>query len=185
MTVDTPPTIELQKGAYKVFKEAMAKVSLNLDLRDKPLLFSKRVERSRGRLNGVMQELYSSRFSTRTVTFDLPEEELTPDALKFIEEEEYTKLKKSIEQMKRSGLGAPKLIKLYPVSKGEIGRAVRISHSLSPSTETNPPVFVEEYKLGCGRYLHTVTFSYRQSEDLFWKSDYCRNQAANQVQQEK
>ena len=111
-------------------------------------------------------------FFDKNGDFDLPEEELTPDALKFIEEEEYTKLKKSIEQMKRSGLGAPKLIKWYPVQKAKLGGLSGYRIAYLRQQKTNPPVFVEEYKLGYGRYLHTVTFSYRQSEESFWKSDY-------------
>lgn len=173
VTVDTPPTIELQKGAYKVFKEAMAKVSLNLDLRDQALTFQQAGlnDLEEGSTRRYARIIFKS-FFDKNGDFDFPEEELTPDALKFIEEEEYTKLKKSIEQMKRSGLGAPKLIKWYPVQKAKLGGLSGYRIAYLRQQKTNPPVFVEEYKLGCGRYLHTVTFSYRQSEESFWKSDY-------------
>ena len=173
VAVDIPPTMELQKGAYKVFKEAIAKVSLNLDLRDQALTFQQvgLNDLEEGSTRRYARIIFKS-FFDKNGDFDLPEEELTTDALKFIEEEEYTKFKKSMEQMKRSGLGAPKLIKWYPVQKAKMGGLSGYRIAYLRQQKTNPPVFVEEYKLGCGRYLHTVTFSYRQSEESFWKSDY-------------
>lgn len=173
VTVDTPPTIELQKGAYKVFKEAMAKVSLNLDLRSQALVFQQAGlnKLEEGSTRRYARIIFTS-FFDKNEDFDLSEDELTPDALKFIEEEEYANLEKSIEQIKRSGLGAVKLIKWYPVQKAKLGGLSGYRIACLRQLETNPPVFVESYKLGCGRYLHTITFSYRQSEESFWKSDY-------------
>ena len=173
VTVDIPPTMELQKGAYKNFKEAIAKISLNLDLRDQALTFQQSGlnDREDGATRRYARIIFKS-FFDKDGDFNLPEEALTSDALKQIENEEYSNLKKGIEQIRRSGLGTTKVIKWYPVQKARLGglSGYRIAYIRQQRTE--PPVYVEYYKLGSGRYHHTVTFSYRQNEEPFWKSDY-------------
>ena len=173
VTLDIPPTMELQKGAYKTFKEVVAKISLNLDLRDQALTFQQTGlnDRVEGATRRYARIIFKS-FFDKDGAFDIPEEELTSNALKQIEDEEYSNLKKGIEQIKRSGLGVTKVIKWYPVQKARLGglNGYRIAYVRKQRTE--PPVYVESFKLGSGRYLHTVTFSYRQDEEGFWKSDY-------------
>ncbi len=174
VTVDIPPTMELQKGSYKNFKEMIAKISLNLDLRDQALTFQQvgLNDREEGSTRRYARIIFKS-FFDKDGEFDLSDEELTADALKQIETDEYSNLKKGIEQIKRSGFGVTKLIKWYPVQKARLGglSGYRIAYIRQQRTE--PPVYVEYYKLGSGHYLHTVTFSYRQNEEAFWKSDYC------------
>lgn len=173
VTVDIPPTIELQKGAYKSFKETVAKVSLNLDLRDQALTFQQAGlnDLEEGSTRRYARIIFKS-FYDKKSDFDLLDEDMTPEVLKLIEEDEYAKLNKSLEQMKRSGLAASKIIKWYPVQKIWLGGLLGYRTAYLRQLKSNPPVFVEEYKLVCGRYLHSITFSYRQSEESFWKKDY-------------
>ena len=173
VTVDIPPTMELQKGAYKNFKEVIAKISLNLDLRDQALTFQQAGlnDREGGATRRYARIIFKS-FFDKDGEFDLSDEELTSDALKQIETDEYSNLKKGIEQIKHSGLGVTKLIKWYPVQKARLGGLIGYRIAYIRQQRTEPPVYVECYKLGSGQYLHTVTFSYRQNEEAFWKSDY-------------
>ena len=173
VSVDIPPTMELQKGSYKKFKEAIAKISLDLDLRDQALTFQQAGlnDREVGATRRYARIIFKS-FLGKEGDFDLFNEEFTSDELKLIEDDEYTNLKKGIEQIRRSGLGITKLLKWYPVQKARLGglSGYRIAYIRQQRTE--PPVYVECYKLGSGRYFHTVTFSYRQNEEAFWKGDY-------------
>ena len=173
VSVDIPPTMELQKGAYKNFKEAVAKISLNLDLRDQALTFQQAGlnDLEEGSTRRYARIIFKSYFD-KDGNFEMSDDELTPDILKHIEDDEYSKMKKSLEQVKRAGLGAPKLIKWYPVQKVQLGGLSGYRVAILRQQGAKPPVYVEEYKLGCGRYLHTVTFSYRQNEEGFWRSDY-------------
>ena len=173
VSVDIPPTMELQKGAYKTFKEAVAKKSLNLDLRDQALTFQQAGlnDLEEGSTRRYARIIFKSYFD-KDGDFDMSDDELTLDVLKHIEDDEYSKMKKSLEQVKRAGFGSPKLIKWYPVQKAQLGGLSGYRVAILRQQGSKPPVYVEEYKLGCGRYLHTVTFSYRQNEEGFWKSDY-------------
>ena len=173
VSVDIPPTMELQKGLYKNFKEAAAKISLNLDLRSQALTFQQAGlnDLSIGSTRRYARIIFKSYYD-KDGDFDMTEDDLTPEALKYIEDIEYSKLKKSYNQIKRSGLGVPRLLKWFPVQKVHLGGLSGYKVSVLRQQGANPPVYVEEYKLGCGKYLHSVTFSYRQNEEGFWKSDY-------------
>jgi hypothetical protein len=173
VSVDVPPTMELQKGLYKNFKEVAAKISLNLDLRSQALTLQQAGlnDLSIGSTRRYARIIFKSYYD-KDGDFDMSDDDLTPDVLKHIEDDEYSKTKKSLEQVKRAGLGSPKLIKWYPVQKIQLGGLSGYRVAILRQQGSNPPVYVEEYKLGCGRYLHTVIFSYRQNEEGFWKSDY-------------
>jgi hypothetical protein len=165
--------MELQKGLYKNFKEVAAKISLNLDLRSQALTLQQAGlnDLSIGSTRRYARIIFKSYYD-KDGDFDMSDDGLTPDVLKHIEDDEYSKTKKSLEQVKRAGLGSPKLIKWYPVQKIQLGGLSGYRVAILRQQASNPPVYVEEYKLGCGRYLHTVIFSYRQNEEGFWKSDY-------------
>ncbi len=172
VVMDIPPTIELQKGAYKALKETMAKIVLNLDLRSQSLTFQQSglndfEEDSTRRYARIILKNYYDKDST----YDLADADMTPEAMKFIEDDEYKNLKKGFEQANRVGVSG-KLIKWYPVKKVRLSGMTGYRIAFLRQQRDNPPVYVEEYKIGNGHYLHSITFSYRQNEESFWKDDY-------------
>ena len=173
VTVDIPPTIELRKGNYKMLQEELAKTLYDLDLRVQALTFQQAGlnDLEEGSMRRYARIIFKSVFDENG-HFDWSDEKLSQATLMRIEEEEYAMAKKEIEQLKRSGFGSAKIIKWYPVRKVRLGGLSGYCIAYLHQQETCPPIYVEVYKLGSGRYLHLVTFSYRQSEEMFWKSDY-------------
>ena len=173
VSVDIPPTMELQKGSYKVFKETIAKITLDLDMRDQALTFQQSGlnDHEEGSTRRYARIVFKS-FFDKDQNFTLTDNELTPDVLKVIEEDEYANIKKGFDQINRSGLSTAKLLKWFPVKKVQVGGLSGYRIAFLRQQKTFPPVYVEDYKLGNGHYLYTITFSYRQSEESFWKEDY-------------
>lgn len=172
LSVDIPPTLELQKGACKILKETVAKITLDLDLRSQSLTFQQTG------LNAFDEEAFRryarvifKSYYNKDRLYDFTEEELTPDLLKLIEDDEYKKMKKSLAQANRIGESV-KLIKWYPVKKVCMNGLFGYRVAVLRQSHEHPPVYVEEYKIGNGHYLHCAIFSYRQNEEAFWKEDY-------------
>ena len=97
---------------------------------------------------------------------------LTIDALKRIEDIEYDNVKKGFAQIKRVGFDGPKLLRWYPIQKVSLDGLSGYRIALLFQQKSSSPVYLEEYKLDSGKRIHTITFSYRQSEESFWKEDY-------------
>lgn len=173
LSVAIPPTMELQKGAYKAFKEAAAKITLDLDMRSSSLTFQQAGlnDLAPGSTRRYARILFKSVYD-KDEDFTFNEDELTADVLKNLEDKEYSELKKMMDQVARSTGNQVKLIKWFPIQKIKFGGLSGYKISFLRQQRDNPPVYVEEYKIGNGKYLHCITFSYRQSESTFWKDDY-------------
>ena len=173
VTVDIPPTMELQKGVYKEMKEALTKRIYHLDARSQALVFQQAGlnDNEEGSTQRYARIIFKSYYD-KNGNFDFSEEELVPEVLKLLEVDEYKKIQKSLDQVARSGFVKPKLIKWYPITKVQLGGLIGYRIACIRQQGSMPPVYTEQYKVGVGKYLHTVTFSYRQSEESFWKSDY-------------
>lgn len=172
VSIDIPPTIELQKGVYKTFKETVAKITLDLDLRSQALTFQQSgLNEFEDGSTRRYARIILKNFYNEDVDYRLTEKEITPEVLSNIENDEYKNIKKGFEQANRVGVPA-KLIKWYPIMVVSLSGMTGYRVAYLRQQREYPPVYVEEYKIGNGHYLHSIVFSYRQSEEAFWKDDY-------------
>jgi len=173
LSVALPPTMELQKGAYKAMKEAVAKITLDVDMRSQALTFQQAGlnDLGPGSTRRYARILFKNVYD-KDKDFTFNEDELTDDLLKNLEDKEYSEVKKILNQAERSTVNQLKLIKWFPIQKIKLGGLSGYKISFLRQHLDNPAVYVEEYKIGNGKYIHCITFSYRQSESSFWKDDY-------------
>ena len=173
ISVDIPPTMELQKGLYKEKKKKMAKITLDLDMRDQALTFQQAGlnEGDEDASRRYARIIFKS-FPNNNRAVDLSDAKLTIEALKRIEDIEYDNVKKGFAQIQRVGFDGPKLLRWYPIQKVSLDGLSGYRIALLLQQKPSSPVYLEEYKLDCGKRIHTITFSYRQSEESFWKEDY-------------
>lgn len=172
VTFDIPPTLELQKGAYKILKEVSVR-HVGIDLCNEVLTVQQSglSKLDDGATRRYARIIFRSIFNN-DADFNFAVADFTPTLLKQIEDEEYTNAKATIMQLQRSGFGPIKLIKWYPIKKVQLGGLNGYRIAYLRQQKDRPVVYVEEYKMISGRYIHSITFSYRQEEAPFWENDY-------------
>lgn len=172
LTIEIPPTMELSGGAYQTFKNEMSKIVLNSNLTLQGLVFQQASlnDFNRNAMRRYARILISAK-TNREFAKLISQDSLAPDLLKLIEEEVYSSFKDGISS---SGLGMNnvRIIKWYPIEQARLGGLNGYKISLIRQSGTSPTVYVEEYTLGCGSQVYSVTFSYRKNEESFWKADY-------------
>lgn len=172
LTIEIPPTMEVASGAYRAVKNEIAKVVLNSNLGLQSLVFQQASlnDFNRNAMRRYARILISAK-TNREFAKLISQDSLEPDLLKQIEEEVYSSFNDGVAS---SGIGAykPKVIKWYPIEEARLGGLNGYKISLIRQLGTSPAVYVEEYTLGCGSLVYSVTFSYRKNEEGFWKADY-------------
>lgn len=169
-----PPTLEVQKGLYKLFMDQFKKSALEIDpsvdrVVAQPKGTNDLVPAAMGRYSRIIVETIMGAkgdFSKLDETYSAP----SPAELRELDVEFKKEVQLELDLATSRG-SKMTMVSWQPVKVVEVNGVVAIQITYTRSINDNTPALVHNYLIQNNDVMHSVIISYRESEKELWAED--------------
>ncbi len=174
-TYQIPPTMEIQGGNYKALNDTLREVAFNEKSPDRVVAQPKGINSFDPQALEKYCRIIVNTTRGRAGEFDSIGTQIAPSKEELSEIDEMLKKETLQGATMASSTGAKvSMLSWNPVKIVRVNGIDTIVASFTRSTNGGPPVAVKVYSIQNNDYLHTITISYRLSEEDLWAKDLAK-----------